>query len=617
MGIITAIIVFFLPFIYSSSLFYSSINPKVIFITTIISIFLMFFGYRKKEVLVNKRPLLITFLVFLMALYVSTFLGIYPERSLYGDILRSTGVYFITFLALGAFALSESLKEKDWYLVKRSIVYSGSVFALLSFFGPAGLSVIEKSGLTLGNSTFAGAFLVLTFIITLIELTKARGSWRWKLGFLAAIQLLSPYLFGYSDIIGEARASSVTAWFVLIFFIGWWFIKKYRKAVWAWSIIWIIFISSGIALLFTPGSFVQEVYVREATEARIIVWANGIEAIKEKPLFGWGPENINFALQKHFDNELYLKKNIGEVWFDRAHNFFIDTLIAVGVVGLLSIFLVIGAYFRVLYKSNRIEGGEKVLLSVIPFAHILQLQTSFDTVITYTTLAIICSYVLWLERQEYEGGKNMAKPLAVLFILIGIFGLFTFTYKEYGRQRALHNVFFKASTNEEQVKEIEVATSRISNFESLRLGSSSLINGLLDQIVREGGSNPGTISNGLVQLSVYEGRFREYLQESDDYRVRMNLAYILLIKTALGESHVEGALSIVESSYDMSPGNPLTYAVHSMALLFSGQVDSAKEKAQETLDLNEDIELSQELVAYIDEQISNLPRVTILRLQNL
>jgi hypothetical protein len=64
---------------------------------------------------------------------------------------------------------------------------------------------------------------------------------------------------------------------------------------------------------------------------RFTVWNLAFEGFKERPLLGWGQEGFNFVFNTYYTPELWSQ----EPWFDRAHNIFLDWLIAGGILGLL------------------------------------------------------------------------------------------------------------------------------------------------------------------------------------------------------------------------------------------------------------------------------------------
>ena len=63
------------------------------------------------------------------------------------------------------------------------------------------------------------------------------------------------------------------------------------------------------------------------TEARFTVWGMAIQGFKENPVLGYGEENFNLVFNKYYDPRIYNQ----EQWFDRAHNVFLDWLIAGGL----------------------------------------------------------------------------------------------------------------------------------------------------------------------------------------------------------------------------------------------------------------------------------------------
>lgn len=648
----------------SRHLFYGAINSKYFFFIVFVFLLALYGAhqifYKKHKLNLKKRWLLIFITITIALYFISAFLGVFSERSLQSDIVRSSGVLFLASVGLLAYLLSEFLSKEDWTLIRRSIAISGGIFGLFTILGAEGFGLTSRflwtnlgiGGFTFGNSTFAGVYLVLAFISGLIELFRfdKKSKRFWVLVTSLLFIIFSPIIFNigifwkgalsevFSNpllLIGSARASSVTAWAVILFLIGWSGIKRIsnkqiRKYFFSgWSILWVAGMFTGIALLFTSGSFVQEKYIQFSSEARIIVWDSGFQAWKERPILGWGSENFNYVFENHFDNRLYLDKNFGEVWFDKAHNIFIDTLVDVGVLGFLAIILVI-AYFlfviRRAFKKDLISNFEAIILSILPFAHILQLQTGFDTPGTFALLALFGGYALYLEKEMVSEVKEINteskinvwvnKSFAILLALISVFGLKYLFLDEYGRQFSLFKTF-TTGDNKIQEKYVKDSLSRISDFESLRLSSNSFVKGLLE-LMASPNFNKAMADIALSRLSLYEERYRAYLEEVPDYyRARMNLAHILLMETVLGKNRIAEAREIIKDSYSISPQNPLTYAMDALADLYVGNIKGAKEKMNAGIALNPDIPFSKEIMAYIERQEKSFPTVTVLKLENL
>lgn len=659
-GIVLSLLLALLPFATSRNLFFGAINAKYFLLVGVILICMLYFAYllvvKQHWLVFRSRRLLFLLGGALGVSYLALFFGVYPEHSLFSEINRSSGVLFLTAIAIFSFVTSELLTERDWSVVRRTIAGSAALFALFALLGSEGLGLsgrfftinFDIDGLTIGNSTFAGAYLLIAFGITLIEFFRSKGRRaRQIIGVLALVQLFSPLLFNAQillgnvsfvelvsspfSIVGTARASSVAAFMVVGYVLGLLLIRRFvavKPSVnFMWAGVWLLGIVAMVGLLFVPGSVVQESYIEQSTAARIILWESAFEAVKERPFLGWGPENFRLAVDEYFDNRLYEERNIGEIWFDRAHNLIIDTLVSVGVVGLL-VYMLLSAYFVLVAvraaRRGLISVIEANMLGVIVVAHVLQLQTSFDTITTYALMAVLFGYVLSLERRMLTR-KPVAhrsvfnKGVALVLVALVVVGSAYLFFGEYSRQRALFSIFV-TQDREQQIVLIHQAESRSSDFEALRLPSASLVRGMFGELsAEEEKRNEIVLTGGMEQLVIFGDYWRTYIEESpDDYRARMNYAYQLLVQTSLGGvDRIAEAKTIIEGSYELSPQNPITYVLDSVASLYSGDLSGAKEKINEALALNPDAPFSREMVAYIERQEASFPEVTVLKLNNL
>jgi len=658
-GILTAVFIFLLPFAVSKIILYGANNTKYFLTTGFVVVLGLYVSYLilKGENHVNFRSrwFLGILIITLGFFYLSAFWGVDPMRSLWSDTLRGTGLLFLTSLGLLAFLVSEILTKKDWWLVRWGIIASSSLFAFLTYFGQEGLDIIKTHGLTFGNSTFAGTYLLLSLFITSFELFRVESGSRQRkiLSILAVVQLLSPILLRckaffletldiFSNplhILGSSRASGATAILAILYLLGFTVIrrfgknhKKYLYPIWIFG--FLLAISISVGMLFVSGSFIQEKYIESATAARVIVWESGLEAVKERPFLGWGPENFRQAFESHFNNDLFLDQNIGEVWFDKAHNIIVDSLVTVGIIGTLLI-LILWFYFALVvfraYKNNIIGFYEANLLGVLPLFHLLQLQTSFDTPSSYAFLAIILGYGLWLEKEmvynipqpgedkSFIFGFNIQKGLAVLILVGVLFGGKKVLIDEFVRQRALAKIF-QATNRDEQTMFIRKALDDKIDFESLRLSSNSMIKGSFSQIAsaRTDSERERIMNITKEQLDLYEEYYLKYLERvPTDYRARMNYAHLLLTKTILGENRTAEAKIIIADSYHLSPDNPLTYVLDSVAYLYGGDLEASEEKINAGVALNPEIAFSQQVLKYIQQQKEQFPKIGILKIENL
>lgn len=653
-GILTASALALLPFFTTTHLFYGPVNAKFFLVIAFVDVLALIAAHRIFSTGINlprKRWFLASLGITVLLQIVASVFGVFPERSLWSDIFWSSGVLFLSHLAIGAWLLSELLNERDWLLVRRSIALSAGVFAIFSIIGIAGLGVsgkflwinLDQTGLTFGNETYAGTYLLLAFILGLLEVARIKEWERVHSLLLASLVLIaiSPLMFNMglltgktplndlfahpAHLLGLARASSAALIALLMFYGGcvlaWRLVpKSANKLIAIWGSLLIAGLGLGIALLLTPGSVVQETYIQESTAARIIVWNSGMEAIAERPVLGWGPENFDYALVRHFDPQLFLDKNLSEIWFERAHNVFIDTLVGSGYLGGASFALLIALYVLVIYRARKREligDAETALLIALVPAHLLQLQTGFDTIGSYVLLAVVGGYVLWLERHTVTevALSQFARKAVVSVLVVAALASALLMLTEYSRQAALLETF-RARSVADQQRNMELSLSRVSSFESLRLSSASFLKGAQTLLAE------GTTSDGqekiLGMAHRYEEQYVRFLAvQPDHYRAHLNYAYLLLVMTTLGEDRVSDAKFHIERAHELSPGHPLTYVLDALAELYRGDLAESRRLMDEAKNINPDIEFVAEARTYFERQWMAFPDITVLRLTNL
>lgn len=651
-GIGVAVLVALLPFLISTDIFYGSVNAKVFWVNGVSALLLGALGLylitSKEERAMPFSLMAIAITVVFLIHVLAAQLGIFPERSWWSDILRSTGLIFLAHvLALGLTLGLVAVKE-DWSLIRRTVLIGAGLFSLGTILGVGGLGYTGTwlglpffhEGFTFGNSTFAGTYLVLAAVLGLIELFYSWNNRKVRVVLLCALfaVLLSPILLGLrsfiasggelSALMGAARTSSVALYAFLGVFGVWLLLGRFLTGKAAlmlrsgWILITLGGVVIGLALLFVPGSVVQEQYIEYSSAARLIVWESGMEAVADRPSLGWGPENFNQAFEMHHDSRLYLKENIGEIWFDRAHNVFVDTLVTIGVLGMISIISAVGVFSWVVYRAYRrgsIGSIEAFLLLGVVIVHIVQLQTSFDTVGSYVLVALLGGYAVYLERVSgvctYTVPPVFIRILGALLILGALASFWFVIGAEQMRQHALRGVFVADSVEKEH-ELIAHALSRKSDFESLRLSSDSFLSGGLDALA--GTQSPEMVLRIQQTIPLYEQKWNEYLREAPDhYRARINLAYLLLVKTVLGEPSLDEADKHIAKAYEISPGNPLTYIVDGLSHLYRGDLDGAELRIGAAVAVNPGIELSQAVAEYLEKQKAQFPRITLFRLESI
>lgn len=651
-----AIIAFFalLPF-FSMALVYGDVTSKYLYLILGVDALLAYFAY---ELITGKRALAPGGMLHaalgltILALILSAATGVFLDRSLWSDIFWMSGVVFLAHMAALAYLLGQYVSERAWPLLRTAVALSAGALGLLSLIGPYGFQLAEQvlfipvrtSGLSLGNETYLGAYLLIGLLFGIGELFAARGTRRIALIVSSALILCSPLIINFSLLtggvsltrlldapelfLGLARSSSVAAFALIAFAAGYLVLRRLVKAkdvaraVLGWFALFLALIGGGIALLLAPGSFVQEAYIKAATAARPIAWEVGIDAFRERPFLGWGPENVDQAIERHFDSRLFEDVNLGEIWFERAHNVFIDTLIQVGIVGFAAFALLTVLYLLVVYRAWRkgiiSESLFLIFASLVPL-HLLQMQTGFDTVATYALLALALGYALSLERRMHAPERILSKQASVVagvaLALLVLISLKVAFLDEYTRIEAVFRTLH-AKTASEQVAAIEASLARQGSFESLRMSYSSFLKGSLVAYAQS--PTKATADSILARAHLYEGYFQKLLAaQPHDYRAHVNYAYLLLVMTGLGEDRVVDAKELITASYALSPGHPISLVLDSIAELYRGNIAKADQLMEAAMTINPDVAFTKEAAAYLARQKQQFPTISIVKIENL
>lgn len=376
--------------IVSTSTLFPFIVGKYVWFRTSVDLALIFFlfgllfnaegrFYENRLQRIIKKPLVIAVIVFVFAFNVAGFFGFDPAQSFWSNFERGEGGFQILHFGLFFLLLVALLKnESDW----RKMFYFSIAAALLmivygvlamngvsGFFSdiPSGMSFFEMlnyrafrfSG-SVGNPAYVASYLIFTmFYVAYIFISKqATKTLSLRRGILAILFLIFLAFFFLTGTRG-AFVGVVAAIISLLFYIAF-SNQKWRRSLLISILALIIAVTTMI--FFKDEPFVKNIpafrvfdisFSATTFRHRLIMWGIAIEGWKDRPLFGWGPENYYQVFDRHF-NINYFKPSQGfGAWFDRAHNVFLDYLVETGIVGLLSYISIFAVfYWQLLHKTQ-------------------------------------------------------------------------------------------------------------------------------------------------------------------------------------------------------------------------------------------------------------------------
>ena len=441
------------PLIVGESFFFLFVAPKSLYFTALVEIvftaWLILIIFEKKY-----RPkfnLLFFFIVlFLFFLSLAGIFGVNLSRSFWSYYERMTGL-LMWFHLLAFFLVLSSFFQKKLYWEKIFGISVGvsavvSLIALKNIgFSAKGVWALSKDGATLGNSSFLGSYLLFNIFLAFYLFFEKKDFFKKALLITAGILGILALFFTH------ARASflSVIGGLFLLPFLYFSFKKKGLIKICAIFFLFFFFSFSLFLgyLSLKKGSFVYQILGDLGFKARYVVWEGAWKGFLERPYLGWGPENFEFVFVKYFDPRLVLKEYGGEIWFDRAHNIVLDTLISGGILGFLSYLGIFLASFYLLWQKfsrKKISFWTFSIFSVILLAYFLQNLTVFDMVSSYLMFFLVLGFIGKKESQENLSQKKSDKELTPfkIFLIFFILLSFVFSFVKFVFQPTMANLYF-------------------------------------------------------------------------------------------------------------------------------------------------------------------------------
>lgn len=372
------------PFIVAKSLFFPFVSGKAYLFRLLV--LLSFFVW---IVLMIKQPryrpnfknlLVISTLLFLAGLIIAAFLGVDTSRSFFSNFERGDGVIQFGFWVLYFLMLISILKnKKDWQIFLGVFLTVALIISIYAWFNRQTQPSLYG---VFGNPAYLAGFLIFAVGFTVVFL-KERVSFGEKyfpyLNFLLFPLIL---FFILTLIFTQIRGAyaGLGAGFVLLTILAFLFLRKEKKKLTiclsAISIVGLIFI--GLIFVYRESDFVKsrpmlkrttdivEVWQTASVKERLLTWQTALKAFKDRPIFGWGPENFDAAFNKYYDYRV----GLDEPWFDRVHNQSLQYL-ADGGLFLFSLYLF--WLFSVFYLISKIFKKKKLLAAILASTYLAYL----------------------------------------------------------------------------------------------------------------------------------------------------------------------------------------------------------------------------------------------------
>src|SRR3989344_8782010 len=429
----------FVPFLVSSSFFFPFVTTKafawriiveVIFATWVL-LALLDANYRPKRSII-----LYSIFAFLIIIGLADIFGTAPAKSFWSNFERMEG--FISLLHLGVFfiVISSVFKEIDWKRWWNASLIASFLMVGYCVLQILGLKTINQGGVrvdgTLGNAIYLAVYMLFHMFIAALFLWREwrNITLRWFYGLLILAQGFILYF--------TATRGAILGLIGGLFVIALLNIRNresllMKKA--SVALLSLLVVVIGGFLLVKDTTFVRNNQVLSRfsslntgelkTQGRYFVWPMAIEGWKEKPILGWGQENFNFIFQEHYRPEMFRL----EPWFDRAHNIFLDWLVAGGLVGLIAyMFLYFSMLYLIWWRSPSLSYTEKSIITGLIAAYFFHNFFVFVHLISYILFFSLLAYVHHVNESGSSWDRvitpiqsRVALPIITMLLISGIY----------------------------------------------------------------------------------------------------------------------------------------------------------------------------------------------------
>jgi O-antigen ligase len=419
------------PVIVPTGFFFPYVVPRNIFfrVATEIGTLILVWGlcFDGDELDLRFEPIFWALAAFVAATLLSALFSPARDHSLFGDFERMGGVWAWLHLAL-FFLVLRTLRDKEWsWVLNAALIVSifVSLDAILehSRLSPSTLfsdAMLSASSSTVGNSGLLAAYLLFAVVLAAY---LASTSARFRLLYLSAggINLLGlVFAENRSTVIGLVLGALTGS----VIFAA---LQTASRRRWIAPIsaialaALVLAISAGLrtfptsALARHTPTVLQRLALTNpagADESRTMQWRAAIDGFKDRPLFGYGPENHNLVWSTHFDPGIYrLDTDI----YDRTHNQYLELLATTGLIGaltFLAIWLAIAVTLTRAYRDERLSAASLAILCGLQVAYAVYLFFWFVD-LNSTMLWILFAALIASRENPYSVVRPAIEPRQV------------------------------------------------------------------------------------------------------------------------------------------------------------------------------------------------------------
>ena len=431
------LIIPFIPFIVASggffpNLFFPFITGKNFTFRILVEVLLLLYvlmAFKEPKYRPRGAPLFWTMLAFVAWMGAATVLSIDPIKSFWSNFERMDGyIALLHYFALFVIAGTVLTAEKWWERFFQTSVAASAImgcYALLQLFGI--LAISSQSGprvdTTFGNATYLAVYMLIHVFLTLFLVVRILGNEEVRrhsttlltlYGIAIALQVLALY---FTETRG-AVLGLIGGLIIAALYIAWRGRAPQWRVLRRWSLgmlgLIVLLIGGFFAARNTQLVSYSNTLERLAsisledptTQSRFTIWNMAYQGAQERPLFGWGQENFSFVFNKHYVPSMYNQ----EQWFDRAHNQFLDWLVAGGFPAFLLYLALFVLAAWAIFRSEELSVPEQAALLGLLAGYAFNNLFVFDNVISAAYFYLILAFVWGLTSKGVPRFMFLSKP---------------------------------------------------------------------------------------------------------------------------------------------------------------------------------------------------------------
>ncbi|MBA3551108.1 hypothetical protein H0W32_02795 [Patescibacteria group bacterium] len=348
------------------------------------------------------------------------------------------------------------------------------------------------------------------------------------------------------------------------------------------------------------------------------------KSVAQKPILGWGTDNFERVFEKNYDNRL-LQNNYGaEAWFDRAHNIFFDQTVDSGIAGIISylaiyVVIILSLIYVTLNSQEKNDRTFAGILIIYFSLHLIELQTAFDSSISYIMVAfmIVSSMVLFYRTQHHvKLQKKIVINHKLKYIVATVLILFFVWSTCWGLIPIL-----RAQITNGNLRSVGSTEKRIPMYFILfnsPMDSHGFLWRTTTDFQRGIAANSGVlvderkVNELKKEMLIFEEKYRQFIEDNPNhFRARLNLADILIYQRLFEVDKLEEAQKILDQAITLVPQSPQPYWMKAVGYIYMKDFEHAREYAKKAYDLNPNIEQSTEVMNYVEESIKTFPDIDL------